>query len=135
METVLLDTNLISFIFKNDTRAKEYSPFLKGNLLAISFMTVAELYQWGYVHNWQKKRIDLMQEELKKYLVLPFDVEICRLWGEISSARQKIGKPISPQDAFIAASAIRHDIQLITHNPTDFQMIDKLVLKSILPAS
>jgi len=30
MKAVLLDTNIISFIFKKDTRAESYQPYLQG---------------------------------------------------------------------------------------------------------
>ena len=48
MSTVLLDTNIVSFVFKRDTRAAAYAPQLQGNRLAISFMTAAELFQWAF---------------------------------------------------------------------------------------
>ena len=46
MDTVLLDTN-ISYIHKNDTRAQLYRKHLVGKRLALSFMTLAELFQWA----------------------------------------------------------------------------------------
>ena len=45
MNTVLLDTNIVSFLLKGDSRIEAYLPFLEQKQLAISFMTVAELYQ------------------------------------------------------------------------------------------
>ena len=45
MTTVLLDTNIISYLFKRDTRAMLYAPHLLDRELAISLMTVAELFQ------------------------------------------------------------------------------------------
>ena len=42
MDVVLLDTNIVSFLLKGDSRAKSYAPHLRGRILAISFMTVAE---------------------------------------------------------------------------------------------
>ena len=36
------------------------------------------------------------------------------------------GQPISPQDAWIAATACQYDIPLITHNPVDFQSVKDL---------
>ena len=47
MATVLLDTDVISFVFKGDSRGAAYAPLLQGNRLALSFMTVAELFQWA----------------------------------------------------------------------------------------
>lgn len=47
MSTVLLDTNIVSYLFKQDSRAFLYEPHLLNQELAISLMTVAELLQWG----------------------------------------------------------------------------------------
>ncbi len=43
METVLLDTDVVSFLLKGDSRAEAYVPHLQDRRLALSFMTVAEL--------------------------------------------------------------------------------------------
>ena len=45
-ETVVVDTDVVSFLFRNDTRAARYRPYLTGRVLTISFMTLAELDQW-----------------------------------------------------------------------------------------
>jgi tRNA(fMet)-specific endonuclease VapC len=47
MTIVLLDTKVVSYLFKGDTRATTYAPLLEGHRLAISFMTVAELFEWA----------------------------------------------------------------------------------------
>lgn len=126
MNAVLLDTNIISFIFKKDDRAKSYEPHLKGKILTTSFMTVAELYQWAVVRNWGEQRKQRMETELKKYIVFPYDIDACRKWGEIRATCVKIGQPISVQDAWIAAIARQHNIPLATHNPGDFKNVADL---------
>ena len=50
---VVLDTDVASFLFKGDTRAETYRPHLHGKTLALSFMTVTELYQWSLVRHWR----------------------------------------------------------------------------------
>ncbi|MDR3569867.1 MAG: hypothetical protein P4L43_17730 [Syntrophobacteraceae bacterium] len=52
MRIVLLDTNVISFILKGDSRMDLYAPHLRGCKPALSFMTVAELFQWAEVRKW-----------------------------------------------------------------------------------
>lgn len=129
---LLLDTNIVSFIFKGDSRINDYKPYLKGNGFAISFMTVAELFQWAMVRKWGNRRIKKMEAEIKKYLVLPFDLEVCRLWGEVRSECQSVGRPISAQDAWIAATALQHDLPLVTHNPSDFEPVNELEIITII---
>ncbi len=97
MKSVLLDTNIVSFVFKRDSRAKLYEPHLLGKISGLSFMTVAELFQWAAVRNWSDHRTKKMEEELRKYLIFPFDINTCRLWGKIRANCRKIGQPISPK--------------------------------------
>jgi len=52
MNVVLLDTDVVSFLFKGDSRAKAYAPFLRDQRQALSFMTVAELFQWAEIRKW-----------------------------------------------------------------------------------
>jgi tRNA(fMet)-specific endonuclease VapC len=128
MDVVLLDTNIVSFLLKGDSRAGAYAPHLQGRILAISFMTVAELFQWAAVHNWGARRTNQLEASLRNYIVLPFDIALCRLWGEVRARCRAVGHPISPQDAWIAATALRYHLPIITHNPADFEAIEELEL-------
>lgn len=127
MDVILLDTNIVSFLFKGDRRALGYEPHLKDQQLAISFMTVAELYQWAAVRKWGERRRDQLAQALKaNYTVLSFDIRLCQIWGELRARQQSMGKPISPQDAWVAATALHYSLPLVTHNPKDFADIFNL---------
>jgi len=126
--SVLVDTNVVSFLFKGDTRAESYAPHLRGHSLAISFMTVAELFQWAAIRNWGPRRRNELERVLHKYAVLPFDISLCRTWGDIRARCRAAGKTISPQDAWIAATALRYDLPLVTHNPSNFEALEELEL-------
>ncbi len=129
MDIILLDTNIVSFIFKGDSRAADYEPHLKDRQLAISFMTVAELYQWAAVRKWgERRREQLAQTLTANYTVLSFDIRLCQTWGEVRAGRQSTGKPIAPQDAWVAATALHYSLPLVTHNPKDFVDIADLTV-------
>ncbi len=128
MDAVLLDTDVVSFLFKGDSRARQYAPHLEGRVPAISFMTVAELFQWAAVRGWGPRRRAGLEMALQSYTVLPFDIALCRRWGEVRASRWTLGRPISPQDAWIAATALVHQIPLVTHNPSDFEAIEGLAV-------
>jgi predicted nucleic acid-binding protein len=124
MDVILLDTNIVSFLFKGDSRAKSYATYLQGHRLAISFMTVAELYQWAAIRNWGTHRLNQLEQTLMtNYAVLSFDLALCQKWGAVRAKRRAIGKPISPEDAWIVATALQYDLPLLTHNPKDFEAI------------
>jgi tRNA(fMet)-specific endonuclease VapC len=93
----LLDTNVVSFLFKGDTRAAAYAPLLQGNRLAISFMTVAELFEWAAVRNWGNHRLTRLEQALTLYLVIPVDVELCRVGGHSGHDNKRQGKPLPPK--------------------------------------
>ncbi|MCK4765219.1 MAG: type II toxin-antitoxin system VapC family toxin [Candidatus Aminicenantes bacterium] len=128
MDIVLVDTDIVSFIFKGDNRVQPYTPFLKEKILAVSFMTVAELFQWAAVRNWGVKRIKQLEDTLNNYLMLPCDIELCRRWGKVRANRRKAGHPISPQDAWVAATALRYEIPIATYNLQDFKRVEGLKL-------
>jgi tRNA(fMet)-specific endonuclease VapC len=71
-EIVIVDTDVVSYLFKGDTRAEAYRQHLQGKTLAISFMTVAELYQWAYVRNWGSKKLARFEEKLRSYIIVPY---------------------------------------------------------------
>lgn len=54
MPSLVVDTNVVSFDFKGDSRADLYHPLLAGKMLVISFMTIAELDLWALERRWDK---------------------------------------------------------------------------------
>ncbi len=126
MTTVLLDTTVVSYLLKGDTRATAYAPLIADDYLAISFMTVAELFEWAAVRKWGQPRLGQLEQTLATYLIIPVDIELCRLWGMLRAEQQAAGRTIASQDAWIAATALRHNLPLIRHNPSDFQSIARV---------
>lgn len=131
MSTLLLDTNIVSYIFKRDSRAQAYAPMLQGNRLAISFMTAAELYQWAVVRNWGLARTEQLEQWITTYLFIPPDLKTCRRWGRLRAERQLAGQTIDTQDAWIAATALQFSLPLVSHNPKHFDGIVGLDIRTV----
>jgi tRNA(fMet)-specific endonuclease VapC len=51
----LMDTNIASFMLKGHSLATRYRRHLQGHQLAVSFMTVAELYEWAFLPSGAKR--------------------------------------------------------------------------------
>ena len=47
MEAVLLDTDVFSYLLKDDLRAEFYRKHIQGKTVAVTFITVGELYHLG----------------------------------------------------------------------------------------
>jgi tRNA(fMet)-specific endonuclease VapC len=115
---LLLGTNIISFAVKGDTRRALYDPHVAGHRTCVSFMTVAELYAWALGRAWGRRRVDALRTELARHVVLPYDDGLAWAWARVRSIK---GRPVDPADAWIAATAVRHGMPLITHNRRHFE--------------
>jgi tRNA(fMet)-specific endonuclease VapC len=85
------------------------------------------------IRKWGAQRRAQLDQTLHNYLVIPVDIEMCRIWGELRTEQQIAGYTIAPQDAWIAAIAIRHKLALITHNAIDYRSITSLDLRTAKP--
>lgn len=120
---VVLDTNVVSYLMRGGSLAEAYAPHLQNRLLAITFVTVGELYFGAEKGKWGERKRRELEAALRNFVVVPYDHEIARCYGRLVAERQRSGKPIASNDAWIAACAVRHGVSLITHNAKDFQGI------------
>ncbi len=130
MNAAIVDTDVVSMLFKGDTRALAYRAHIAGRLLGISFMTLAELDRWPLERDWGHGRKLELAQYLTKYTVLPVSRELCAQWAEVAFAARRNGRPIQTADAWIAASALHYQVPLITNNRDDYSSIDGLALLS-----
>lgn len=135
VEKAVVDTDVVSYLLKHDTRAAWYLPHLAGRTLLLSFMTVAELDRWVIARGWGEDRRDALEAHLRQYLIYPFNRELCRAWAAVSESARKHGRPITCGDAWIAATAVLHQVPLITHNAAHYSGVDGLQLISMPPAA
>jgi tRNA(fMet)-specific endonuclease VapC len=117
---LVVDTDVVSYLFKQDTRADLYKPHLQGHLLVISPMTRAELEDWALEHTWGQRRRDEMRVHLKQFILAPFDEDLCVKWAEATDSARRRGRPINSSDAWVAAVALHYDVPLVTHNGSDY---------------
>jgi tRNA(fMet)-specific endonuclease VapC len=127
---IVVDTNVVSYIFKKDTRSELYEPHLIQVPKFISFMTFAELRRWKFQSNWGKAKSSKFEELLSDFGVIHSDEKLCDLWAKITNDSAKKGKPISTADAWVAAVALMFDIPLVTHNRRHFENIRGLQIVS-----
>ena len=122
----LLDTNIVSYLMKGGRFAEAYRPYVEGRLLAVTFVTVGELYFGAEKKNWSEKKRQELETTLRNHVVIPYDHEIARCYGRVVAERERNGRPIAYNDAWIAACAVRHAVPLVTHNAKDFAGITGL---------
>ena len=122
----MVDTDVASILFKKGDKQNKYRQLLDSHVLLLSFMGVAELYQWAYQRGWGAKRLATLEFELSKYVIVPSNSYICQVWAQVRAEGFAKGHPIQPQDAFHAACARYLGVPFVTNNPNDFKHVDDL---------
>jgi predicted nucleic acid-binding protein len=120
VKPIVLDTDVVSFLFKGDSRAKTYLQQLQNRQWLISFMTEAELEQWALLANWSASRLEWLRLFLGRCVIVPSSHDLVLKWAEIMVAARKSGRRIETADARIAATALLYDAALLTHNKSDY---------------
>ncbi|MGA2970451.1 MAG: type II toxin-antitoxin system VapC family toxin [Acidimicrobiales bacterium] len=74
-----------------------------------------------------------LQQAEADFQPLPFDAAAARSFGRVAASLRRARRKSSARafDAMIAATAIANDLPLFTCNPSDFENIDDLDLRSI----
>jgi predicted nucleic acid-binding protein len=133
MTAVVVDTCVVSFLLRRDTRAELYRPHLRVDTKVISFMTLAELYRWSVEGDWGEQRRTELEDDLRNYVVYDANRELCRKWAETTDQARRNGHPIADNDAWIAATALLYDLPLVSNNRKHFKHIPGLKLLSEAP--
>ena len=101
-----------------------------------SAVTVGELFK-GAFRSAAKERhlINIEERVLPAVTILPFDLSTARVFGMIRAELEMTGNILPDADLQIAATAIYHDLELVTGNIRHFQRIPNLRLNLILADS
>ena len=101
-----------------------------------SAVVVGELYKGAYRSQTQQLHLaNIERRILPAITVLPYDVATAKEFGKIRARLEETGTVLPDADLQIAATAIYHDLELISGNLRHFSRITKLNINSILADS
>jgi tRNA(fMet)-specific endonuclease VapC len=124
----MLDTNAVSFVFKNQGRVAQRLLSLKPSSICISAITVAEL-RYGAEKRHSKKLHSLIDRFLAPFTVAPFGEPEAARYGELYATLERKGTPIGELDTQIAAHALTLGVTLVTNNGRHFRQVAGLQLE------
>jgi tRNA(fMet)-specific endonuclease VapC len=127
----LLDTDTCSAYVKGNPLV--FNRFVQyGGGLAISTITLGELFTWALRAKAPPRRLQDVQDLLKLVAVHDVTSAVARVFGDLRAALLDAGTPGAEMDLFNAAVALIHNLTLVTHNAVDYANIPRLMLEDWL---
>jgi tRNA(fMet)-specific endonuclease VapC len=124
----ILDTDIVIEHLRNNIPVTQMIEQLAGIAIYLSWATVAELYAGAFTSPHPIGKINAIRDATRDFTVLrPDDVTATR-FAEIRSFLRRRGQLILDLDMIIAATAVQHDLTLITLNRRHFERIPDLRL-------
>jgi tRNA(fMet)-specific endonuclease VapC len=117
----LLDTNACIRILNNSSgslvaRLQQHMP----EEICLSSVVKAELIYGAHRSSRAANNLRLLRRFFEPFVSLPFDDHCADQYGLIRSELERAGTPIGPNDLIIAATAMTHDLILVTNNVREF---------------
>ena len=101
-----------------------------------SAVVIGELYKGAYRSQARDRHINQIERRiLPAVTVLPYDTAIAKVFGNIRAHLEESGTILPDADLQIAATALGHDLELVTGNLRHFRRISGLKLNTILADS
>ena len=121
----LLDTNIVSeTVRRNANKAViAWLDGLPGEALFVSVLTLGEVRKGIEALADRRRREKLrlwLEHDLPAWFegrVLPVDLAVADRWGRLLA---EVGRPVPTIDSLLAATALRHELRLVTRNAGDF---------------
>jgi toxin FitB len=122
----LLDTNILSETVRRSPNKAVvgWLDQLPGEALYVSVLTLGEIRKGIETLVDRKRREKLrlwLEHELSTWFegrVLPIDLAVADRWGRLLA---EVGRPVPTIDSLLAATALHHELRLVTRNSGDFQ--------------
>ena len=129
MSQYLVDTDWLIQILHGDTDAAQTIEDLAPDGLATSLITYGELYHGAYYARDPQQALEAMQDVLAEIEMLQLTPAIMERYaiirGQLTrNQRQQVGD----MDLLIAATALEHDLTLVTYNRRDYDLVAGLTL-------
>jgi predicted nucleic acid-binding protein len=129
MSQYLIDTDWIVDVLHGQEQATQTLLELASSGLALSMMTYGELYEGAYYARDPESALAGLRDFLEGKDILPLTLAIMERFAIVRGALPRpIRRQLGDMDILIAATALEHDLTLLTRNRRDFQHIPGLTL-------
>jgi toxin FitB len=130
MSGFLIDTNVLSEYRRPggpDAGVKRWLETTDLQSQFVSVITLAEIQRGIELLAGGKRRAQLeewLKEDLEAWFagrILPVDRKVAARWASLVAQGARTGRPLPTVDSLIAATALAHDLTVVTRNTQDFE--------------
>lgn len=126
----LLDTDTIIYSLKGNERVICNLENHQHDPLKISVITLMELYYGAYKSQKRSPNLAKVRRIENAFDTLSVDFFIAETFGMIKSNLESQGTPLDDFDLVLAATALTHNLILVTNNEKHFQRVDGLTVEN-----
>ena len=126
----LIDTDIIIYSLKNDEPVKQKFRENQNIPKSISVITYGELVYGAKKSRHIEKNLAVTYRIAELFPVTDIDRSIMDVFGEIKSNLERKGNIIEDMDILIAATALSHNLILVTSNVKHFEKIKDLRMEN-----
>ena len=126
--SVLVDTDLVISGMKGVPEVLALLDRFAGEGLAVSTITLAEIFEGAFHTQRPDQHLLRAREFLGRYVILDVSDAIAEEFGAIRATLRRQGNLIADMDLLIAATALSHDLTLVTGNTRHFTRVPGLRL-------
>lgn len=124
--TYLIDTDIIIYSLKNHTQVVENFRRFANAQKSISVITYGELAYGARKSQHTEKNLAKVFRIGELFPMLPVSRTIMDTFGSLKASLEKTGRGIDDMDLLIAATAITHNLVLVTNNSRHFARVSGL---------
>lgn len=122
----ILDTDWIINLLAGSKDAEEKIQHLNPQEIVISLITVAEVYESAFNYANPEAHIQSFRQFLNNFKLLNLNLSIMEKFAEIRAHLRRRGQTISDFDILLGATALHHDLIILTYNKKHFERIPDL---------
>src|SRR6266567_5371513 len=124
----LLDTNWLIQLLGRHKETATFHKSIHPDKLAVSYITVGEIYDVAFAYANPQAHLVSFRQFLAPFKVLTLNDAIMERFAEVRSYLRRRGELIADFDILIGATALHHDLTLLTYNTRHFKRIPDLQL-------
>jgi predicted nucleic acid-binding protein len=98
-----------------------------------SAVVLGELFKGAFRSSAAARHLENVEKRvLPAVTVLSYDVAAARVYGQVRAQLESAGRPLADADLQIAATALIHDLELVTGNVKHFKRVPGLRISPVL---